>query len=87
MCVIECGVAVIPTVVHAAKAPQEETWQTFGLATFAAAITAVSLMDSFVFAELAYPVYLLAANATITSVIIIMRIRKGIGLTRRPATE
>lgn len=75
------AIAVMPTLRHAIKLPQEETWQTFAIAFFSAGLTLMSV-SSYSISRLAYPIYLTSANGIITSTIIIMRRKKGLSLSR-----
>ncbi len=62
----------LPTYRHAWKAPHAETWQTFALSGFSAALTLVSIQD-YTLIALAFPVYILAANVAIVSTILVRR--------------
>jgi hypothetical protein len=64
---------LLPTIRHAWKAPQAETWQTFVIAMVASALTLLSIQKP-TFISLAPPIYIFLADITMTSII----------LTRRP---
>jgi hypothetical protein len=76
------AIAGIPTLLHAYKAPQEETWQTFMLGSIGALLTLASA-SSFTTAKVAYPIYLAIANGAIAGTMVVMRLRKGISLSRK----
>ena len=75
------AIASMPTILHAYRAPQEETWQTFGIGSLAAVLTLLSI-NSFTIGKLTYPVYLAIANGTIAVIIVVMRRKRGHSLSR-----
>jgi hypothetical protein len=79
------AIAAMPTLLHAYKKPQEETWQTFAVGSFGALLTLISL-SSYSVGKLAYPVYLALGNGGIAGTIIVMRYRRGLSLSRKAVT-
>ncbi len=65
-------VALLPTLRHSWRKPHEETWSTFALSAFAAALVVVTVPE-LSFVALAYPVYLVLGNAAPTAVILYRR--------------
>jgi hypothetical protein len=76
------AVAAIPTLVHSWRLPNEETWQTFGLASFGSLLTLIAI-ESYTAGNLAYPIYLLSANALITGTILYGRHRQRLAHSHR----
>jgi hypothetical protein len=62
----------VPTLVHAWKKPQEETWQTFFLCVIGSTLTLIALKDWRITSS-AFPIYLVAINAFYTVVILARR--------------
>lgn len=58
-----------PTLRHAWREPQHETWQTFALTLLGSALTLVAL-TTHTFVSLAYPVYFLIVDTILVAVII-----------------
>jgi hypothetical protein len=73
--------AVLPTLRHAWKSPGEETWSTFLAGSIASVFTIISLTH-YNIASLLYPLYLLIANGTIVSAVLIRRKQFGIPFSR-----
>jgi len=78
---IDC-IGLLPTLKHSWNEPMEETWQTFAVLIVASTLTLLSISD-FNTASLAYPIYLLLANALVTVVVIYRRLKLGFLLSRR----
>lgn len=74
-------VGMLPTLRHAWMKPGEETWQTFLIGVVAPAFTLLSL-TRYNIASLAFPLYLFAANAVLTMVIVGRRKQMGVPLAR-----
>lgn len=68
-------IAMLPTLRHAWLKPYEETWQTFLIGTIAPFFTILSLM-AYNIPSLAFPLYLVLANGSITFAILYQRSRK-----------
>jgi hypothetical protein len=62
----------LPTLYHAWRRPKEETWQTFFVGMIASALTILSL-STYHFADLAFPVYFILFDLTVTLIIILRR--------------
>ncbi len=75
-----------PTLRHSWEAPEEETWQTFFVLVFAAALTLFSLTH-YSITSLSYPIYLLAANAAVAGVVVFRRQQRGLSLSRAGESE
>jgi len=73
-------IVMLPTLRHAWLQPYEETWQTFLIGTIAPFFTILSL-TAYNIPSLAFPLYLVLANGSITFAILYQRNR--IELTRR----
>jgi len=84
--VIIDAIAVVPTILHAWKAPQEETWETFGVSFLGSFLTLLSV-SIYTTTNLIYPIYLMLANATLATCIIVRRKQKGISLGREGKFE
>ena len=80
------AIAAMPTLVHAFKQPQEETWETFWVGSLAALLTLFSVSNLTV-GKAAYPIYLMIANGGISITIIVMRLKRGYSLTRKSKVE
>ena len=65
-------VGLLPTIRHAWKSPQAETWQTFMLAMIAGALTLISIQH-YSFVSLASPIYIFLADSTMVFVILSRR--------------
>jgi hypothetical protein len=65
-------IASLPTFRHSWRQPYEETWQTFGISSFAAALTVLSL-NSFTLVSLGFPVYLTLVNIALFTNILLRR--------------
>ena len=63
-------VAVLPTLRHSWLHPEEETWQTFAIATLAALLTLLGI-GSYTFNSTLYPVYLFIANGLVAATILL----------------
>ncbi len=68
--------AALPTLRHAWLKPNEETWQTFAILTFASCLTLLTL-TSITFAGIAFPLYLLIINTSIAGTVVIRRKTSG----------
>ena len=73
-------IGLLPTLKHSWDNPEEETWQTFGVLTLASGLTLASL-TRFNVSSLSYPIYLLAANTSVTIAVIYRRLKLGIKLS------
>jgi hypothetical protein len=76
------AIACIPTVLHAIRSPQEETWIAFAISSFASLLTFLSI-NTYTAAKIAYPVFLTLGNALIATIMIVMRRKKGLSLSRK----
>ena len=65
-------IAALPTIRHSWISPKQETPSAFAIAS-GAAILALLALSTFNWASLAYPVYLILANAVITGILLIRR--------------
>lgn len=63
-------VGITPTIRHAWKQPNEETWQTFAISG-TASILAVLAIESYNWVSLPYPLYLVLANYLVALIIIV----------------
>lgn len=80
------AIAAVPTLLHAWKAPQEETWETFSLSTIGSLLTLFAV-GALAAIDILYPLYLTFANGTIAATIILRRKQKGISLKREGKIE
>ena len=64
----------LPTIRHAWKKPNEETWQAFAIACLGA-VFGIAALDTFNWVTLPYAIYLVLINLTFTSVILARRKR------------
>lgn len=79
-------IAALPTFRHSWLEPAEETWQTFIIGSFAAALTVLSL-ENLTLEGLLFPIYLALANGAIAFTVIVRRLQLGVSLSRKGIHE
>jgi len=77
--------ASIPTYNHAWKAPGEETWETFAIASVGAFLTLLAVKASAI--TMVYPIYLMLLDGGIAIITVYRRKQKGISLRREGKIE
>lgn len=65
-------VAALPTIRHAWRAPNAETWQAFA-AGFAGAVLTLCVVSNISFADIAYPIWLAVSNGGVAAIILLRR--------------
>ena len=79
-------VGLLPTIRHSWLKPGEETWQTFMIGVAAPVLT-MSSLEIFNVTSLLYPAYLVVANGSVASIVILRRKQAGISLARHGIHE
>ena len=79
-------VGLLPTLRHAWKSPEAETWQTFAIAMIAGLLTLISIQH-YTFVSLAAPAYIFFADTTVVTTILYRRQQHKVALEAKVAPQ